>query len=57
MGSEQWNWPTTGVWLERAMPVSVPGAGADLSPVISTYWKPWNVNRGVQVSSPWPAQM
>ena len=30
----------------------VSSVGGDSSPVTSTYWKPWNVNRGSQVSSP-----
>ena len=39
------------------MPVTVSDVGGDLRPVISTYWKPWKVNRGDQVSSPLPSQM
>ena len=53
---EQANDPTIGMSLDSAMPVIDSGAGRDFSPVTSTYWKPWNVNRGSQVSWPCPLQ-
>ncbi|MCX7007200.1 MAG: hypothetical protein NTY53_08115 [Kiritimatiellaeota bacterium] len=43
--------------LLKAMPTTVSSFGAFLSPVISMYWKPWNVKRGCQTSVPLPDQM
>ena len=57
IGSEQANEPTTGVSLERAMPVIVSSVGRVARPVTSTYWNPWNVNRGSQSIAPDLSQM
>jgi len=57
IGSEQANSPAVGVSLLKARPVTVSSEGGCSRPVISTYWNPWKVKRGNQVSRPPPRQM